>query len=191
MQNVKMLEEQKKQRQEAEKKEVEDSMLKTRSLLTENKLPLEDMKRRVKRNLEKLEEHGVVSSKDDYQAIVNMIARVSCQLWYRARVTEQRCVRCIFPNAFQVQACWVYEVVKIMHQMLFCCRLKISGNTMQWAYSKDFLTPPIRVKLEEFFVITTRNICVSLLRVTLDLRSASDGNITIAISKTSLYLNSS
>ena len=77
MKNVEKLEEQKR-KEEEEKKNEDESMLKTRSLLNENKLPLEDMKNRVKRNLEKLESHDIVSSKNDYQAIVNMIARVSC-----------------------------------------------------------------------------------------------------------------
>ena len=75
MKNVEKLEERKRKEQENRKNE-DESMLRTRSLLNENKLPLEDMKKRVKRNLEKLESHDVVSSKDDYQAIVNMIARV-------------------------------------------------------------------------------------------------------------------
>ena len=54
----------------------EEGLLKTRSLLNENKLPLEDMKKRVARNLEKLVAAKIVSKEDNYQAIVNMIARV-------------------------------------------------------------------------------------------------------------------
>ena len=76
MKNVKNLEERKRKEQE-KKKEEDDSLLRTRSLLNENKLPLEDMKIRVKRNLEKLEAAEIVSPKDNYQALVNMIARVS------------------------------------------------------------------------------------------------------------------
>lgn len=79
MKNVEKLEEQKRKEQEETKSE-DESMLRTRSLLNENKLPLEDMKKRVKRNLEKLESHDVVSSKDNYQTIVNLIARVSRHL---------------------------------------------------------------------------------------------------------------
>jgi len=75
MRNVEKLEEQKR-KEEEEKKADDDSRLRTRSLLNENKLPLEDMKRRVKRNLEKLESHDIVTAKDNYQAIVNLIARV-------------------------------------------------------------------------------------------------------------------
>ena len=75
MRNVKNLEARKKKEQE-EKKGDDESLLRTRSLLNENKLPLEDMKVRVKRNLEKLEANEIVSSKDNYQALVNMIARV-------------------------------------------------------------------------------------------------------------------
>ena len=77
MRNVKNLEERKRKEEQEKKKGDEESMLKTRSLLNENKLPLEDMKNRVKRNLEKLQSHDIVSVKDNYQAIVNMIARVS------------------------------------------------------------------------------------------------------------------
>jgi len=76
MRNVKNLEERKRKEQE-EKKGKDESLLRTRSLLNENKLPLEDMKVRVKRNLEKLEAAEIVASKDNYQALVNMIARVS------------------------------------------------------------------------------------------------------------------
>ena len=76
MRNIEKLEEQKRKEEEG-KKDEEDSRLRTRSLLNENKLPLEDMKRRVKKNLEKLQSHDIVTAKDNYQAIVNMIARVS------------------------------------------------------------------------------------------------------------------
>ena len=75
MANINKMEAEKREREKDE--EDEESVLKTRSLLNENKLPLLDMKKRVLRNLEKLEAHGIVTSTDNYQAIVNMIARVS------------------------------------------------------------------------------------------------------------------
>nr|CAB3256707.1 IQ motif containing GTPase activating protein homolog [Phallusia mammillata] len=89
MRNVEKLEERKKQEQ-ADDKDKDESMLRTRSLLNENKLPLEDMKRRVKRNLEKLESHGIVSKDDHYQAIVNLIARdIRNQRRYRQRRKQE------------------------------------------------------------------------------------------------------
>uniref|UniRef100_H2Z718 IQ motif containing GTPase activating protein 3 n=1 Tax=Ciona savignyi TaxID=51511 RepID=H2Z718_CIOSA len=82
------LEMEKKKREDV--KEDKDSMLRTRSLLNENKLPLEDMKRRVLRNLKKLQEHGIVTSDDHYQAIVNMIARdIRNQRRYRQRRKQE------------------------------------------------------------------------------------------------------
>uniref|UniRef100_H2Z716 Ras GTPase-activating-like protein IQGAP1 n=1 Tax=Ciona savignyi TaxID=51511 RepID=H2Z716_CIOSA len=87
-QNVEKLEMEKKKREDV--KEDKDSMLRTRSLLNENKLPLEDMKRRVLRNLKKLQEHGIVTSDDHYQAIVNMIARdIRNQRRYRQRRKQE------------------------------------------------------------------------------------------------------
>lgn len=89
MKNVKNLEARKKKEQE-EKKGDDESLLRTRSLLNENKLPLEDMKVRVKRNLEKLEANEIVSSKDNYQALVNMIARdIRNQRRYRQRRKQE------------------------------------------------------------------------------------------------------
>ncbi|XP_076802630.1 ras GTPase-activating-like protein IQGAP1 isoform X2 [Clavelina lepadiformis] len=89
MRNVEKLEEQKRKEEEV-KKDDDESMLRTRSLLNENKLPLEDMKRRVKRNLEKLEDQGIVSSKNNYQALVNMIARdIRNQRRYRQRRKQE------------------------------------------------------------------------------------------------------
>uniref|UniRef100_H2Z720 Ras-GAP domain-containing protein n=1 Tax=Ciona savignyi TaxID=51511 RepID=H2Z720_CIOSA len=88
MKNVEKLEMEKKKREDV--KEDKDSMLRTRSLLNENKLPLEDMKRRVLRNLKKLQEHGIVTSDDHYQAIVNMIARdIRNQRRYRQRRKQE------------------------------------------------------------------------------------------------------
>lgn len=74
MDNIQKLEE-----RERQKKADDDgkSMLKMRSLLTENKLPLEDTKKRILRNLDILEEHKIATKENKYQAIVNMIARVS------------------------------------------------------------------------------------------------------------------
>ena len=40
-------------------------------------LPLEGMKRKIMRNLRTLEQEGMVNSKNDYQEIINAIARVS------------------------------------------------------------------------------------------------------------------
>ena len=46
-----------------------------------NRLPLEGMKRKVLRNLRLLESENLVSSSDDYQDIINAIAKVGeCQL---------------------------------------------------------------------------------------------------------------
>jgi len=68
----------------------EEGLLKTRSLLNENKLPLEDMKKRVARNLEKLVAAKIVSKEDNYQAIVNMIARdIRNQRRYRQRRKQE------------------------------------------------------------------------------------------------------
>lgn len=39
-------------------------------------LPLEGMKRKIMRNLRTLEEEGMVNSKNDYQEIINAIAKV-------------------------------------------------------------------------------------------------------------------
>lgn len=39
-------------------------------------LPLEGMKRKIMRNLRSLEQEGMVNSKNDYQEIVNAIAKV-------------------------------------------------------------------------------------------------------------------
>ena len=84
MKNVKNLEERKrKEEKEKEAKGEDQSLLRTRSLLNENKLPLEDMKVRVKRYLEKLESHDIVSAKDNYQAMVNMIARVRSLTYFK------------------------------------------------------------------------------------------------------------
>ena len=41
-------------------------------------LPLEGMKRKIMRNLRTLETEGMVNSKNDYQEIINAIAKVSC-----------------------------------------------------------------------------------------------------------------
>jgi len=41
-----------------------------------NRLPLEGMKRKVLRNLRLLETENLVSSSDDYQDIINAIAKV-------------------------------------------------------------------------------------------------------------------
>lgn len=74
MDNIQKLEE-----RERQKKAADDdgkSMLKMRSLLTENKLPLEDTKKRILKNLDILEEHKIVKKENNYQDIVNMIARV-------------------------------------------------------------------------------------------------------------------
>nr|XP_018671818.1 IQ motif containing GTPase activating protein homologue isoform X1 [Ciona intestinalis] len=88
MKNIEKLEQEKKKREGD--KEDKESMLRTRSLLNENKLPLEDMKRRVVRNLKKLEEHGIVKSEDHYQTIVNMIARdIRNQRRYRQRRKQE------------------------------------------------------------------------------------------------------
>ena len=40
-------------------------------------LPLEGMKRKIMRNLRTLEEEGMVNSKNDYQEIINAIAKVT------------------------------------------------------------------------------------------------------------------
>ena len=40
-------------------------------------LPLEGMKRKIMRSLRSLEEEGMVNSKNDYQEIVNAIAKVN------------------------------------------------------------------------------------------------------------------
>ena len=83
MANVERLQSEKKQ-QESVKEGKEGSgddsnkVLRTqRSHLNENLLPIEDMKKRVLRNLEKLVSHDIVSEEDNYQAMVNIIARVS------------------------------------------------------------------------------------------------------------------
>ena len=47
------------------------------SLLFHPSLPLEGMKRKIMRNLRTLEQEGMVNSKNDYQEIINAIARVS------------------------------------------------------------------------------------------------------------------
>lgn len=75
MQNIQKLEERERQKKAADGER--QNMLRMRSLLTENKLPLENMKQRILKNLEMLEKHKIVEKSDNYQAIVNMIARVS------------------------------------------------------------------------------------------------------------------
>ena len=46
------------------------------SLFSPHSLPLEGMKRKIMRNLRTLEEEGMVNSKNDYQEIINAIAKV-------------------------------------------------------------------------------------------------------------------
>ena len=45
-------------------------------LSSSHSLPLEGMKRKIMRNLRTLEEEGMVNSKNDYQEIINAIAKV-------------------------------------------------------------------------------------------------------------------
>ena len=53
-------------------------------------LPIEGMKRKIMRNLRSLEEEGMVNSKNDYQEIINAIAKVkhagfptnTLKVWY-------------------------------------------------------------------------------------------------------------
>ncbi|XP_069806956.1 ras GTPase-activating-like protein IQGAP3 [Dendropsophus ebraccatus] len=52
-----------------------EKMKRHRSLLGDSKLSIEDKKRKVVRNLRKLESLGLVSSKNHYQEIINMIAK--------------------------------------------------------------------------------------------------------------------
>nr|XP_039271363.1 ras GTPase-activating-like protein IQGAP1 isoform X2 [Styela clava] len=88
MANIQKLEEREKQKKAAD--EDGKNMLKMRSLLTENKLPLEDMKRRIAKNLEILEQHNIVKKENKYQAIVNMIARdIRNQRRYRQRRKQE------------------------------------------------------------------------------------------------------
>merc|ERR1739838_750339 len=66
------------------------NLLQTRSLLNENKLPLVDMKVRVGRNLDKLATHEIVKKEDNYQAVVNLIARdIRNQRRYRQRRKQE------------------------------------------------------------------------------------------------------
>ena len=75
------------------------NLLQTRSLLNENKLPLVDMKVRVGRNLDKLATHEIVKKEDNYQAVVNLIARVyySCCCY--------SCYSCCCCRLVQVDIC--------------------------------------------------------------------------------------
>ncbi|XP_075186392.1 ras GTPase-activating-like protein IQGAP3 [Anomaloglossus baeobatrachus] len=52
-----------------------EKMKRHRSLLSNNKLSIEDKKRKVVRNLRKLESLGLVSSQDHYQEMINTIAK--------------------------------------------------------------------------------------------------------------------
>ena len=88
MANVERLQNEKKQQESVKEGKGEGAgddskVLRTqRSHLNENLLPIEDMKKRVLRNLEKLAAHDIVSEEDNYQAMVNIIARVSDLLIY-------------------------------------------------------------------------------------------------------------
>ena len=77
MANVAKLQDEKKQQESIKDKDGEKVMRTQRSHLNENLLPIEDMKKRVVRNLEKLTSHNIVSADDNYQALVNIIATVS------------------------------------------------------------------------------------------------------------------
>lgn len=48
-----------------------------RSLLGTSQIPMEEKKRKIIRNLRKLESLGLVSSNNQYQDIINMIAKVN------------------------------------------------------------------------------------------------------------------
>lgn len=50
------------------------------SCILQRRLPLESIKTKVKANLANLENGGVVSSEDHFQAVINSLAQVSGQL---------------------------------------------------------------------------------------------------------------
>merc|ERR1712136_179749 len=96
MANVERLQNEKKQQESVKEGkdgsgDDQNKVLRTqRSHLNENLLPIEDMKKRVVRNLEKLASHDIVSEEDNYQAMVNIIARdIRNQRIYRKRRKQE------------------------------------------------------------------------------------------------------
>jgi len=79
-----------KQRVDQEQKQKSAAVRRSASVAGDSKLPLKEIKKKITRNLKALEQHGLVSSKTNYQDIVNAIAKdIRNQRKYRQRRKQE------------------------------------------------------------------------------------------------------
>ncbi|KAM9293920.1 LOW QUALITY PROTEIN: ras GTPase-activating-like protein IQGAP3 [Gastrophryne carolinensis] len=106
-----------------------EKMRRHRSLLANNKLSMEEKKRKIIRNLRKLESLGLVSSRDHYQDIINMIAKdIRNQRRYRQHRKAELVKLRQTMQRLQGKAAFHEEQIDFYNQYIKTCLDNLAAN---------------------------------------------------------------